>query len=128
MRILIIRQNQRDNDLMNAQSVLSGEIAIPAKNLVVIFGDDDATASLVDRVGGRTDVFPWREAIWLKCSRADAVEIVGSDRFDAWFPGADSFGAVVLDFEDTPIDQLPVDATLFAIEIALLKAQSGGAS
>lgn len=126
MRILSISADPSAEDLVAARTVIDQEIAAQLKNVLVMFGDDRATADLADRVGIRSDVFPWREAIWLKTAAANAPDIIGPARFADWFPGAPDACAVVLDFTDQPVRRLDTSATLAAIELAFLAAQQGG--
>lgn len=126
MRILTVSADPSAEDIAGVRAVIEQAIADQAKNLLVMFGDDRATSDLADRVGIRSDVFAWREAIWLQTSTANATDIIGATRFTDWFVGVPGACAVVLDFADQPVQRLDKNATAVDIELAFLAAQQGG--
>ena len=121
MRIVDIRPGHEKEDIAAAKDLVESEIAHPAKSVMFVLGNSATIAQFADRAATRSDAMPWRETVWLKISRAKARTIVGTARFDSWFPNTQNC-AVALDFSDNVSARLPSDATLFDIEAAFLNA------
>ena len=122
MRIIVIRPSHEQEDVQAAKETVETEIAHPAKSVMFILGQDQEVGQFTDRAGTRSDPFPWREAVWLQVSTAQAKEILGVARLNNWYPNADNC-AVMLDFSDNISEFLKSDASLFDIDAAYLKAK-----
>lgn len=122
MRVVDVRPDHEEEDVRSGAATLATEIEHPAKAVMVIRGTKPDVALFVDRVGARSDAFPWRAAVWLKVSEPLAKAIVGESRYAHWFPDAATC-AVMLDFADNVKTRLSSDATHFAIDDAYLNAR-----
>lgn len=125
MRILDVREGHEQDDIRAARAALRTEIALPATTVCILRGSGPQVSQLADRVAGRSDAFPWRQAVWV---RSD--EILDDDRdhepsgAEAWFDG--DHAGVILDFEDNPAAALHLTDSALTIELAFLAAQQGG--
>lgn len=117
MRIFNIRSGSQKEDIEKAQQFINAEIAHPAKNVVIIWGDTPEVDAFADLVAARCDNFPNREAILIR-----NTDIFNDVQKTAWLKGHDDANAVIIDLDDQPTEWLSVDASLRTIEKALLRA------
>lgn len=120
MRILPVRTGREDEDIASGRNTLAAEMAHPAKTVMVIRGNTPEVAQFADLAAARSDAFGFREAVWVQDDRIFTPVQLG------WFQGRAQTCAVVLNFDDQPIEWLTPDAMLFDIERAFLRGQQGG--
>jgi len=119
MRILDLREGREDEDVAFGRRALEMELEHPARTVMIVLGSEAEVSKLADRVASRADAFPWREAVWVRDQRI----LTAAQR--EWFDDV-ATRAVALDFADRKVEGLGVDADLFDIERAFLRAQQGG--
>jgi hypothetical protein len=117
MRVLAVRAGSVDRDIAAGRAALAATIAHPSTTVMVIRWIGPEVAAFADRAAGRTDPFPWRDAVWVTDPR-----IFEEGQEAALFGGHESACAVVLDLRDLPVAWLNPDAELFDIDDAFLTA------
>ena len=123
MRIAPIRSGHEAADIKSAKKILKQELDHPAKSVMVIRGDSGDVARFADRVATRSDVFPWREAVWLKVGKKHLGKILSVKQLK-WFDGHGRSCAVLLDFADTPTAWFSNSASRRSIDSAYWDAKS----
>ena len=124
MRIVDVRPGNEDEDIAAGKVVVNMELDHPAKTVAIIRGEDPLTAQFADRVGVRSDPFPWREAVWLKVDNDTVKRILSADQYSTCFGSDESAAAAILDFADQLSSHLDNSASLMDIENAFLSTDS----
>ena len=117
MRVVEIVEEHRDEDIKRARKIIRQEVGHPSKTVMIIRGKSPAIGQFADRAAVRSNVFPWREVVWVRDD-----DILTQEQVDKWFNRKLQYCAVVLDFSDKPVAHLAADATLLQIEKAFLNA------
>ena len=120
MRVLDARPDSREEDIRSARRTIREEIGNPSKTVMILRGRGADVSLFADRAATRNDSIPWRELLWVRDD-----EIFTQAQAE-WFNDDPTVVAIVLDFFDKPAASLRVDASLFQIEMAFLRAQTRG--
>ena len=91
-------------------AIVDRSIGHPAKTVILIRGDEQGTATLVQTASNAAHQ-PWREVLWLK-----APNLVHDTAAGTLFAQVDdSIPAILLDFDDNVVGQFMIGATLIEI-------------
>jgi hypothetical protein len=126
MRTLDVRNGHVEEDIASGREILHYEITITPKTVVVIRGNTPEITRFADKVAGRCDPFPWREAIWVKDDR-----IFGGfpeAELTTLFPESDdrSLCGVIIYLDNKPVKWMKSSLKRSQIDRALREVEIGG--